>query len=416
MLSLKNAAGQHIKADAWNFFTVCWMLTLLSSSIGRYMNYSYGVTLITFFIYIIRTRRINFNYINMLWGMFIGIFPLLNYLFHTPEFLLIDILGYVVSLCGIFAVNEPVRRFDGIILFIKLRALIEAFFVLLQQFAYPVYVKFAWRILGTWNYDAGGMALNISLSAYIIVFGIGAFLFCRNKMYSGLHITAILFCFIALIYTDKRTIMFVALALCIVAYFINCNKKTRIRRLFMLPVLVICIVGFSILFYRAFGNENAIGRIIETLINYSEQKDITNSRSQIQAVAWKLWGESNSSKWFGIGWGEFKHNFTLFENTSQAHNIYIQLLCETGIAGFVCFVSVQLVCLLSSLHLFIRLFGEDSSRRNLMGFSVTGQLIFGIYGFTGNPLYDSTCYLMYFMMITILIVVRRSCRLERRQL
>lgn len=416
MLSLKNAAGQNIKADAWNFFTVCWMLTLLSSSIGRYMNYSYAITIIAFFLYIIRTRKINFNYINILWGVFIGIYPLVGYLIHTPDFLLIDILGYVVSLCGIFAVNESVRRFEGIILFIKFRALIEAFFVILQQFAYPVYVKFAWRILGTWNYDAGGMALSISLSAYIIVFGIGAFLFCRNRKNAFLHIPAILLCFIALVYTDKRTIMFVALALCMIAYFINCNKKTRIRRLFLLPVLVIFIVGFGVLFYRAFGNENAIGRIIETLINYSEQKDITNSRSQIQAVAWRLWGESNSSKWFGIGWGEFKHNFTLFKNTSQVHNIYIQLLCETGIAGFVCFVSVQLVCLLSSLHLFIRLFSEDSSRRNLIGLSVTGQLIFGIYGFTGNPLYDSTCYLMYFMMITILIVVRRSYRLEKRQL
>lgn len=416
MLSIKKAGGQNINADAWNFFTICWMVTLLSSSIGRYMNYSYAITLIAFFIYIVRTRKIHFNYINIIWGIFIVIFTLLGYLIHTPNFLLIDILGYVVSLCGVFAVNEPVRRFDGIILFIKFRALIEAFFVILQQFAYPVYVKFAWRILGTWNYDAGGMALSISLSAYIIVFGIGAFLFCRNQKHSVLHIPAILLCFIALVYSDKRTIMIVALGLCMITYFINCNKKTRIRRLFLLPVLVISIVGAGILFYRAFGNQNAIGRIIETLINFSEQKDITNSRSQIQAVAWSLWGESNSSKWFGIGWGEFKHNFTLFKNTSQVHNIYIQLLCETGITGFVCFVSVQLICLLTSLLLFIRIFSEDSSRRNLIGFSVTGQLIFGIYGFTGNPLYDSTCYLMYFMMITILIVVRRSYRLERRQL
>ena len=98
MLSLKNAAGQNIKADAWNFFTVCWMLTLLSSSIGRYMNYSYAITIIAFFLYIIRTRKINFNYINILCGVFIGIYPLVGYLIHTSDFLLIDILGYVVSL------------------------------------------------------------------------------------------------------------------------------------------------------------------------------------------------------------------------------------------------------------------------------------------------------------------------------
>lgn len=415
MLSLKNAAGQNIKADAWNFFTVCWMLTLLSSSIGRYMNYSYAITIIAFFLYIIRTRKINFNYINILWGVFIGIYPLVGYLIHTPDFLLIDILGYVVSLCGIFAVNESVRRFEGIILFIKFRALIEAFFVILQQFAYPVYVKFAWRILGTWNYDAGGMALSISLSAYIIVFGIGAFLFFKQKN-SVCYMLSVIFCFIALVFTDKRTIMLIALGLVLFVYFINCRQKTRVRRILLIPILVICFVGFSIWFYRTYGTGNAIGRIIETLVNVSEQKDISNSRNDIHNVAWKLWRESTYTRWFGIGWTEFKQNFTLFQNTSQVHNIYLQLLCETGIIGLITFMSTQLICLLSSLHLFIRLFSEDSSRRNLIGFSVTGQLIFGIYGFTGNPLYDSTCYLMYFMMITILIVVRRSYRLERRQL
>lgn len=415
MLSLKNAAGQNIKADAWNFFTVCWMLTLLSSSIGRYMNYSYAITIIAFFLYIIRSRKINFNYINILWGVFIGIYPLVGYLIHTPDFLLIDILGYVVSLCGIFAVNESVRRFEGIILFIKFRALIEAFFVILQQFAYPVYVKFAWRILGTWNYDAGGMALSISLSAYIIVFGIGAFLFFKQKN-SVCYMLSVIFCFIALVFTDKRTIMLIALGLVLFVYFINCRQKTRVRRILLIPILVICFVGFSIWFYRTYGTGNAIGRIIETLVNVSEQKDISNSRNDIHNVAWKLWRESTYTRWFGIGWTEFKQNFTLFQNTSQVHNIYLQLLCETGIIGLITFMSTQLICLLSSLHLFIRLFSEDSSRRNLIGFSVTGQLIFGIYGFTGNPLYDSTCYLMYFMMITILIVVRRSYRLERRQL
>lgn len=416
MLSIKKAGGQNINADAWNFFTICWMVTLLSSSIGRYMNYSYAITLIAFFIYIVRTRRIHFNYINIIWGIFIVIFPLLGYLLHTPYFLLIDILGYVVSLCGFFAVNEPVRRFDGIILFIKFRALIEAFFVILQQFAYPVYVKFAWRILGTWNYDAGGMALSISLSAYIIVFGIGAFLFCKRKKSSVSYMLSVIFCFTALVFTDKRTIMLIALVLLMLVYFINCNQKTRIRRILLLPIIVISLVGLGILFYKTYGNDNAIGRIIETLISVSEQKDISNSRNEIHSVAWELWRESTYTKWFGIGWTEFKQNFTLFQNTSQVHNIYLQLLCETGIVGLICFISAQLTCLLLSLHLFIRFFGEDSSRRNLIGFSVTGQLIFGIYGFTGNPLYDSTCYLMYFMMITILIVVRRSYRLERRQL
>lgn len=415
MLSLKNTTGQNIKTDAWSFFTVCWMLTLLSSSIGRYMNYSYAMTLIAFIVYIIRSRQINFNYINILWGILIGIFPLFNYLVHTPDFLLIDILGYVVSLSGIFAVNEPARRFDGIILYMKLRALIEAFFVILQQFVYPVYVKFAWRILGTWNYDAGGMALSISLSAYIIVFGIGAFLFCKNGKNSVGYMLSVIFCFTALVFTDKRTIMLIALVLCMLVYFINCNQKTRMRRILLLPILVIFLAGFSIWFYRAYGNENAIGRIIETLVNFSEQKDISNSRNDIHAVAWKLWGESAYTKLFGIGWGEFKQNFTLFKNTSQVHNIYLQLLCETGITGVVCFVSVQLICLFSSVHLFIRFFRENSSRRDLIGFSITGQFVFGVYGFTGNPLYDSTCYLMYFMMITILIVVRRSYRLERRQ-
>lgn len=414
MLRLKNTEGQIIKADAWNLFTACCMLTLLSSSIGRYMNYSYTITLIAFFIYIIRSRQINVNYINLFWGIFIVVFPIFNYLVHTTDFILIDILGYAVSLAGIFAVNEPDKRLEGMILYMKLRALMEAFFVIMQQFAYPIYVKFAWRILGTWNHDAGGMSLSISLSAYIITFGIAAFLFCNNRKSSVSSILPVIFCLTALVFTNKRTMMLIALILCVLFYYINCNRKTRVRRILLLPLFAILIVTFSIWFYQTYGNENAIGRIIESLVNITEQKDISNGRNQIQDIAWKLWGESDYTKWFGIGWGGFKRNFTLFENTSQAHNIYLQLLCETGITGLSVFVSVQLICLFSSVRLFIRFFSEDSRRRGLIGFSMTGQIIFGIYGFTGNPLYDSTCYLMYFGMITILIVVRRNYRMETR--
>lgn len=415
MINLNKITERIRELDVWDLIVFCWMLTLLSSSIGRYMNYSYTITLGAFFVYFIRRRQININYLNILWGAFILVYPLLNYIIHTPQFFLIDIFGYVISFIGLLAIIEPVRRFECIVFYIKMRALIEAFFVILQQLAYPIYVKFAWRILGTWNYDAGGMALNISLSAYIIAFGIGAFLFIKNNKHSVFRVSAIIFCFIALTFTDKRTLMIVTLLLSILIYFINCDKKTRAYRLLLVPFLLTAAIGIGIWLYKTYGNENAIGRIIETLIGISQQKDVSNSRSDIQAVAWNLWEESARTRWFGIGWGNFKHNFTLFKNTSQAHNIYIQLLCETGMIGLTCFVFVQGVSLISALRLFIRNFYETGSRRNLLGVSIFGQLVFGIYGITGNPLYDSTCYLMYFLMITLFIAVRRSYRLEKRQ-
>ena len=88
-----------------------------------------------------------------------------------------------------------------------------------------------------------------------------------------------------------------------------------------------------------------------------------------------------------------------------AHNIYYELLGEVGILGILLFI-----CLLGcGLYMTIRLMknGQITDTQKKLMFCALGfQLMFIIYGFTGNCLYENEQLMLYFigMLITTLVL------------
>lgn len=77
----------------------------------------------------------------------------------------------------------------------------------------------------------------------------------------------------------------------------------------------------------------------------------------------------------GVGYGNFRHlmDFDVFDlraNNWDAHNMYLQVLAETGILGFVAFGSLLLLALVYARRIFRR--GGDLSR--LLGFATLAAL------------------------------------------
>ena len=104
----------------------------------------------------------------------------------------------------------------------------------------------------------------------------------------------------------------------------------------------------------------------------------------------------------GIGWGQYVNQGGWFWNI---HNIYIQLLVETGIIGFIIYCGWFLFHLVRTWSMYskMRVNPEDYMNKDycLMNFSLAMQIFFLLYGFTGNPLYDREMFVPYFIACAI---------------
>jgi O-antigen ligase len=87
-----------------------------------------------------------------------------------------------------------------------------------------------------------------------------------------------------------------------------------------------------------------------------------------------------------------------------AHSMYYELLGETGIVGIVLFGFFMFYSLVYSLRLF-----KNSCLSNvwkgLLWFSISLQILFIVYGYSGNVLYDKAQLFTYLSSISMLIAV-----------
>ena len=114
--------------------------------------------------------------------------------------------------------------------------------------------------------------------------------------------------------------------------------------------------------------------------------DMSVGRVDVWLKAFSMFGNHSL---VGIGWGQYVNQGGWFWNI---HNIYIQLLVETGIIGFIIYCGWFLFHLVRTWSMYskMRVNPEDYTNIDycLMNFSLAMQIFFILYGFTGNPLYD----------------------------
>lgn len=235
------------------------------------------------------------------------------------------------------------------------------------------------------HYSTNGMLLGVGF----IIFACEAIYRSNKKniILSGVMI-------VALLLTGKRAdIIFTAVGIYLAYYCYMSNKKrTRLYNtiLSILAVLVCLILLVNLVPSLA----TFITRFEET----ADSGDVTLGRTKMWAIAIDCFKENAI---FGIGWDRFK-----FINLHEwkAHNIYLQLLAETGIVGFVVFVFFFANTIISGWnHLKkIRIKGTAMDREEVhMLFSLAMQVFFLLYGITGNPLYDKETYVPYYIACAI---------------
>ncbi len=293
-------------------------------------------------------------------------------------------------------------------------ALIHGFGVIIQQFIpslYKVCVEFLpdSMINVVLSSRHNGFTTNPGFAATFICAGIIALftMIVDEQKITFRNRILMVFFIIALLFTNKRAHpVFLVMSL-LTVWLMPVGGSSRAGKYWKIFIAVIGLLISYFAFKDLLVKIPFISSAVQTIDGLMLGEDITSSRSALFSWAWSLF-EQNPV--FGIGWGDFRYTIVgvITHSTElDTHNIYLQLLCETGIVGFVCFVVPFVLFWIKAKKAYCKCAaGEDEiskTWKSPLFFSFVFQTLFLICGFTGNPLYDPCWMILYMFACSITI-------------
>ncbi|MCZ0717177.1 O-antigen ligase family protein [Aerococcus kribbianus] len=203
------------------------------------------------------------------------------------------------------------------------------------------------------------------------------------------YLIAFLFLYYLLFLTAKRG--FLAFSIVIISYLIF--RISKRKYLIIFPFII--FAGLFTLFLV----KSQIGQDI--LLRSMNAEDITTGRLQFYEIVWNSFKESPI-----IGQGTYSTKEIIPIN--NAHNIYLQVLREQGIIGFSVFILTIIYNFVKTDRLIANL--NQKKIINFLLMSQVMQLLFILWGFTGNPLYDNYPLVIYIIGIAISSQIARKIK------
>lgn len=266
--------------------------------------------------------------------------------------------------------------------------------------------------MGSYGYRVGFADNHTANGSYcVFLFLIAGTLLITNTVKKRDKKWCILFLilsFVAVVLTTKRAHLVFSLGVLLVVYYFFSPRRLN-NKIFNLLVTVVGVL-FVIEFLK---DIPAFSGIFE---GFTDQgSDISNGRYVYWLYAIELFSDNPL---FGIGWLGFRFNSSnliLGTNTGNigyvdAHNVYVQLLCEVGLIGaiFVIFMFIHFIS--STIRTYKRFRRKlNPNEIQILAISVALQLFCLIYGWTGNFLYDRVCF-FYFIGCALFLYMRNTIK------
>lgn len=229
---------------------------------------------------------------------------------------------------------------------------------------------------------------------------------------------AIVFAIIALLMTGKRgTTVWCAVAV-LFTVFVNCrNKSRRLAKAILLVVVLVFVLQLASLVIPEV--ESIIMRV--ALIG----KDV-GSLERIAMWSLALNGFLKAPI-LGIGFTNFRDLYSnelahLFHDGEElirfqrldAHNVYVQVFCETGVVGGIIYLAAVTLLLLQTIRLVRYFSGTDKQVCRLGALcSLCLQVFYLTYSLSGNCLYD--CVFYFYGMAMALTMSLSYAKKESKQ-
>lgn len=222
-----------------------------------------------------------------------------------------------------------------------------------------------------------------------------------------INIIGYVFSLICVFISGKRMFALLSLLALLVMLFISNNKEKKSKFIKMV------IIGLTLLVvaYFVIPQVRNVFERFSQLSSSSDEYSFTSGRSGMWNIAMQIF---NGNMIHGIGFANFAvYTGEYYSSISNpwagkylTHNIYVGLLSETGIIGFLLIVSFFLVVLVKSIRLLVKAIRMKSDVCRMMCYSISLQLWAILYGFTGNSLYDPNEFLLYIFAVSMFI----SCK------
>lgn len=246
------------------------------------------------------------------------------------------------------------------------------------------------------TYRLPGLSAHYSTNGMYIALGVAtSFSLFINRLNPKINFFLLLIALIGLFMIGKRAHLGFSVFAIIVFLWHNYSDSKN-KRFWVMGILLLSIAGLSMLFIIFFPSlSGTLIRMQDSLTS----DDITTSRTIFWLFAFSSFLENPI---FGIGWrrimGVMEHD---------VHNVYLQLLVETGFVGFAFFMFLFLYGIRVGVrnYLLIKKMGVEkhTGLKASLTFSIVFQYFFLFYCFTGNPLYDEQTLFPYFLSYSIVI-------------
>ena len=333
-----------------------------------------------------------------------------NYYFRTSGRISTFYILYVVSLLTIIlAIYGITDWIDTYIYMLAIMGMVHAICTIGFKFTpgfysghiASLYPDMQVRLMQWYNANCmPGLANHYSTNGMYLVLGLYStvFFIIKHKPKNIYSVMMLGIYMLAILMNGKRAhLIFSIFSLYALYYFYLSNDK-RGRSVKMLGIACIAAVVAIIVITYVPDIASAFFRFQETI----DEGDVTSHRVIFWALALELF---KLHPFLGVGWGQFQNYCeAIVLYRAHAHNVFIQLLCETGVFGVLVYTIWFIVIIVKTITLFVnfRKYGGDSRDIGSLAFSLLVQIFFILYCFTGNPLYESQMFIPYYISCAIL--------------
>lgn len=387
--------------------------------------------------YVFSKNSIFVYQIEIMWFIFL-IYFLFNILYQG-RFMKIHILDiFIFSFIFLFLllykvnVNYFITAFKSIFIF----SLIYALSAIFQYIYMDLYSKYflnkfnADQIEGILSlYRNGNYTGFTSQTAYLagfLVFGIGIvcilFRSMNERFYRIIFIIGLPLLLYSLLLTGKRGHLLFMLVSLVIASLFSTESKRFFNQLIKVAFLLIMFLFLGLIIFANYNpdNDSQFGKmylkIKNTIEGFILGEDVTSGRITLYEHALKLFNEAPI---LGIGWRGFYESslgVIRLDKLSHPHNIYIQLLTELGIVGFILFMIPVVFAFIRTIRLLMNadtIFSHDLRWKTVLQYSLYLQTFFLLYGITGNLLTDHIFLLMYFFGVAIMLSSQKYIKINK---
>lgn len=245
----------------------------------------------------------------------------------------------------------------------------------------------------TGHYSTNAIYISIGLIAS------ASALISDNKKEKKDLIIVLVFSMALMLTTKRGQLIFSVLAI-FICYILIDNKRLgkRITKIFGVGLTIVVGTYFASFFIPELSEvfERFDGGVLE----------LTSGRNVMYALALRIF---LANPILGAGMGAYKYQYATYIANDinhmylNTHNVYLQLLCENGIVGLFIFCFAAFSTLVLTIHLMKKCFNDIVilKFKRYIVFSACFQMYFLLYCLSGNPLYDSMMYFVYFLCCAI---------------